>query len=212
MIQIIDFLKNFDETLLPGWEAQRLMSPPYRGELDMNAILAKQPKQGAVAIILYYKNDELHFILTQRQEYEGTHSGQVSFPGGKKDGNEHVLDTAIRETKEEIGVALSQEHFCCSLSPIYIPPSHFLVSPQVFFMQQITEFTKDVREVKEIVEVPLIQLFLADNKTNKDIATSQGLIKNIPAYTLNEKIVWGATAVILSELEQILNQMLDTIH
>jgi hypothetical protein len=71
-------------------------------------------------------------------------------------------------------------------------------------MQQITEFTKDEREVKEIVEVPLIQLFLADNKTNKDIASSQGLIKNIPAYTLNEKIVWGATAVILSELEQIL--------
>ena len=197
---ILAKLKQYNAESLPGWTAQQLMSPPYRGEIDMKKILDLNPKIGAVAIILYEKQSELHFVLTQRHEYNGAHSGQISFPGGKKELDELPLFTSIRETKEEIGIDVFEADLCLNLSPIFIPPSHFLVHPFVFYKTNMDPFNHD-----EFEEIPLNELFINSNKIKTTINTSQGILKNIPAYQFQNKIVWGATAVILSELEAILD-------
>ena len=202
---VLNKLQQMSNQALPGWDAQRLMSPTYRGELDMNKIMDLNPKIGAVAIILYEKNEKLHFVLTQRHEYNGTHSGQISLPGGKKEPDEIPLYTSIRETKEEIGIDIHEDHLYLSLSPIYIPPSHFLVHPFVFYISEINGFFQDEFEVKEIIEIPLSKLLEPTTKIITEVPTSQGILKNIPAYQFQNKIVWGATAIILSELEAILD-------
>lgn len=201
---IIEKLRQESAVALPGWEAQKKMSPSYRGDLQLEKILEMNPKRSAVAIVLYEKEGNIHFILTQRHEYEGTHSGQVSFPGGKQESSESILETAIRETYEEVGVGLDASDLCLALTPIYIPPSHFLVSPYVFYVPSISAFQPDPYEVKEVLEVPLHHILETEKKIITDISSSRGMIKEVPAYALEDRIVWGATAIILSELEAIL--------
>lgn len=201
---IIDFLREFDTALLPGWDAQQNMSPAYRGEIDLEKILELNPNVGSVAVIIYPKTDELHFVLTQRHDYKGTHGGQISLPGGKKEPDEALFHAAVRECKEELGVELQQDQFCLQLSPIYIPPSHFLVHPFVFYSKEELQFDRDEFEVKEVIEIPLKFLLNEASKIKTEISSSHGVLKNVPAYSFHSKVIWGATAIILSELESIL--------
>jgi 8-oxo-dGTP pyrophosphatase MutT (NUDIX family) len=115
---------------LPGEHSHQKMSPLNR-PLTSDALKnTSNYRESAVAIVLFESNNQIECILTQRPEYDGSHSGQVSFPGGKKeDTDEHLEATARRECKEEIGVELSLENYLGELSPVYIPVSRFLVLP-----------------------------------------------------------------------------------
>ena len=92
---------------LPGEPAQLLMAPALRRSMIQKPIEEYHPRKGAVLILFYPKGDEAAFPLILRSTYEGIHSNQIGFPGGKNEIGETMIDTALRETFEEIGVKIS---------------------------------------------------------------------------------------------------------
>lgn len=122
----IEKLKQELQKPLPGEEAQYRMAPSYRPRLTKEEVFANNPRVSGVLLLLFEKNNELHIAFTQRKQYEGVHSGQMSFPGGKKDVTDLDLrETALRETFEEIGIERNKIEIIGSLSELYIPPSNF---------------------------------------------------------------------------------------
>lgn len=160
----------------------------------------KAIRKGAVMIVLYPKEEKDYFILTQRHEYNGAHSGQISLPGGKPEVEDPSLShTAIRETYEEVGVKIKPDEIIHQLNPIYIPPSNFLVQPYLSVLDYTPTLVADPYEVKEIHEIDLLDLTTNNIKTTSmDLGFKKDV--TVPYYKLNDKIVWGATAGILSEL------------
>lgn len=193
---------------LPGENAHALMAPYKRPSASSVKASSKDPKMSAVLLLLYSKQDEAHFILIQRPEYEGTHGGQVSFPGGKQEKNESLKETALRETNEEIGICTEEIQILGELTQVYIPPSNFLVSPFIGFIDNPPRFLPDSKEVEDIVEVKVADLlndaFIKQKKIQVTKYTDQPMYIEVPYFDLNYKTVWGATAVILSEFRQLI--------
>lgn len=191
---------------LPGEQSHQKMSPLNR-PLTSDALKnTSDYRESAVAIVLFESNNQIECILTQRPEYDGSHSGQVSFPGGKKELSDTNLEaTARRECREEIGVELSLEHYLGELSPVYIPVSRFLVLPYVYFLPSIPTFVRDAHEVAEIFTFPLFDLKKEELISTMELKLPNGTIyRNVPYFNLNNKKVWGATALMLSELKDVL--------
>ena len=144
--EIIERLSKELKNPLPGEEAQYRMAPSYRPRLTTAEIELLHPRVSGVMLLLYEKHGLLNIVFTQRKQYEGVHSGQMSFPGGKKDLSDvDLLQTALRETKEEIGVGEEKIEIIGKLSELYIPPSNFLVYPVVGFAQNILSFQPQQR-------------------------------------------------------------------
>jgi 8-oxo-dGTP pyrophosphatase MutT (NUDIX family) len=200
-----DLIAKFEHGL-PG-EQSHLAFMPFRGSS------MEQIKQGitfrdaAVAIILFHNEaGKLSTIVTRRQEYDGSHSGQISFPGGKKEiDDDNLLDTAIRECYEEIGVYARNFEVLKELTPLFVPVSQFLITPYVFYSENKTfEYMRSEREVAAIHELDLLELFKSevvylDLKINSDYT-----LKRVPHFKQGDTLVWGATALILNELKDIL--------
>jgi 8-oxo-dGTP pyrophosphatase MutT (NUDIX family) len=196
---------------LPGQEAQFKMSPPFREELlEQFKHRIKDAKRAGVMALFYpgLKNDT-KFVLILRKTYNGVHSAQIGFPGGKLENQDNSLqDAAVRETEEEIGVLSSAIDVVKELTETYIPPSNFYVKPFLGICHEVPIFKKDDDEVQEIVEVHLTD-FLDDNKViSKRVSTSYGKKIEVPAFDLNGHIVWGATAMMLSEVRVLLKSAL----
>jgi 8-oxo-dGTP pyrophosphatase MutT (NUDIX family) len=208
--QFIAHVKHRIQEPLPGAEAQYKMAPI--GRKTAQEYLAKQnikPKIGCVMILLYPSDDKIMIPLTLRSTYDGTHSGQVSFPGGKHDEADTDLShTALRETEEELGIQKSSIVLIGKLTDLYIPPSNFLVHPFLGYCNTKPSFKKNEREVAEILEVETNRL--ADKsiiKQKKIYNKTFGWTVNTPYYEIANQTVWGATAMIISELnELILNE------
>jgi 8-oxo-dGTP pyrophosphatase MutT (NUDIX family) len=168
-------------------------------------------KKGAVAVIVYPKGGDSFIALIKRPDYNGVHGGQVSFPGGKSDKADlSILHTSIRETKEEIGVQLSESDFLFELTQVFIPPSNFLVTPFLFFLNETPDFFPEKREVEHMLEIPVSLLLDDDIIAYRDIKTLSGMvIKIVPYYQLGEEMIWGATAVILSEMKELIKSFED---
>ena len=212
---------NFDKTIieklktelgkpLPGEEAQYRMAPPYRPNLSKEEILKLNPRISGVMLLLYEKNNLLHLVFTQRKKYEGVHSGQMSFPGGKKDEDDlDIIQTALRETEEEIGIEKNKIEVIGQLSKLYIPPSNFLVQPVVGFSNSIENFIPQANEVEKIVQIP-VDFFLDQQNINlkTEIKIFNGNVVHVPAYIFNEHVIWGATAIMLSEFVFIIERIL----
>ncbi|MBI1184433.1 NUDIX domain-containing protein [bacterium] len=168
----------------------------------------KAHKLGAVLILLFPLENKACFPLTQRHQYKGVHSGQVSLPGGKYEAQDrNLMATALRETEEEIGVEPSKIEVIGALSTLYIPPSNFLVHPYIGFTKEKPHMKKDDFEVHELFETDLETLLHPQTVQHTRVKIAEGLRINTPYFNLNNKIVWGATAMILSELKEILNQI-----
>lgn len=192
---------------LPGLSAHALMAPSKR-PTAAQAKVSANPKLSAVMVLFYPVDYKPHFCLMQRPTYEGTHSGQVSFPGGKMEPEDDSLKTtALRETFEEVGVEQDKIQVMGELTQVYIPPSNFLVSPFVGFLDERPTFVPDDYEVAEVLEVPVTTL-LDDSiiKRGKIPVGSMGIKVNAPYFEIHQKIVWGATAVMLSELREMLRR------
>lgn len=203
---IIPLLEKKLQQPLPGEAAQYRMAPTYRPRMTKEEIAALNPRISGVMLLLYERNNELHIVFTQRKSYDGVHSGQMSFPGGKKDETDTDLThTALRETEEEVGVKPQQIQLLGKLSELYIPPSNFLVHPAVGFAESIHSFTPQEKEVEKVVEIP-VSFFL--DKQNVNLQTEIKLFNNntvrVPAYIFGEHIIWGATAIMLSEFTYLL--------
>ncbi len=183
-------LPDFDAT-----SAQARMAPgrPRVGKTDHS-------RQAGVLILLYPEADDMNIVLTRRTETLSGHSGQVSFPGGRRDpSDESFTATALRETCEELGVC-DGITIVGTLSPIYIPPSDFEVFPTVGYMPQRPLYRPNADEVAEVIGLPLATLLDERNKREEDWSFQNMRIK-VPYYLVGEHKVWGATATMLSEFE-----------
>jgi len=190
--------KEMLQKALPGEAAQLLMAPTFRGDL---------PDQGkavraAVLILLYPVGHEIQLVFMKRNEYDGPHSGQVSFPGGAWETEDLSLEqTAIRETREEIGVAGDIE-ILGALTPLHIPVSNFMVSPFVGWIDETPEFLPDRSEVQYVIEVSLREL-LDPAMRDSETLYHHGRPVEAPFYRVGLDKIWGATAMILSEFLQL---------
>lgn len=194
---------------LPGERAHSLMLPINR-PLSSDALKsASDYRDSAVAILLFEKDGSIHSTLIQRPEYEGTHSKQIAFPGGKHDDTDHNLEfTARREAFEEVNLPLDNGQLITELTTVYIPVSKFKVNPFVFYLDEEPILTPDPREVDSIIHFDVFQLITDEVVKTTDLRLSNGLIrKNIPYFDINGHVVWGATALMLSELREILKQL-----
>lgn len=203
-----DLLFKIKNANLEGVNAHCLYSPPFRDVLTHEEILAKNPKFAAVNIVLYLKNNEWYFPLIQRSINEhDRHSGQISLPGGKREQSDNnYAETAIRETHEEIGIDRHYLRIIRDITPIYIPPSNFLVYPYISYTKKNPSFVLQESEVVEIIEFPIASfLSLSGNPEVMTLPGSRGI--EVPVINFNGYFIWGATAMILSEFSQLIKKM-----
>jgi 8-oxo-dGTP pyrophosphatase MutT (NUDIX family) len=201
---VVDQLKSEISKGLPGESAHAAMSPIDRKKINWDTTDAI--RESAVAIVLFEKNDLPHCLLIQRTEYEGKHSGQMSFPGGKKDPEDIDLEyTARRECFEEIGIPVEKGTLLGELTSVFIPVSSFIVRPFLFFHDEIVELVPNEREVAEIVSFQLSDLIKENVISTMEIPLTNGTyLKEVPYFDLEGKKVWGATALILNEMRELL--------
>ena len=187
---------------LPGEKQQLLMSPAFRALPDLPPPL----KKAAVMICIIPGEKDLQTIFIKRNEYDGPHSGQISFPGGIYEEKDIELsETALRETKEEIGIDCSRTALLGALTPLLIPVSNVLVYPFVGYYGNSPMFTLDKREVDYLI-IPQIADLLNPGCIKKEKWNLRGMDIEVPFYLINENIIWGATAMILSEFLEIISR------
>ncbi|MGB2761462.1 MULTISPECIES: NUDIX hydrolase [Maribacter] len=196
---------------LPGEASQYKMAPESRLEdLKQINIAKKNPRKAAVMALFYPTvNQNTNLLLILRKTYKGIHSNQVGFPGGKAEkSDDGLLTTALRETHEEVGVLPNDVTLVKEISEIFIPPSNFMVQPYIGLYKNPKPFVKQDTEVELILEVPIVD-FLDENKViSKKLTTSYAEDIEVPAFELNGYIVWGATAMMLNEIKELLKQVL----
>lgn len=186
---------------LPAFDApaaQLRMAPHPRPERPPER--PGSPRLAAVLVLLYPMGEGLHFVLTRRTESLGVHSGQISLPGGRCEGAESLSRTALRETEEEIGVRCDSVELLGELTPLYVPPSDYLIYPRVGACSARPALRPAPSEVAEIIEAPL-SLLLDDSIKGVENVTRYGQPFTIAYYHIGAHKVWGATAIVLSELE-----------
>jgi 8-oxo-dGTP pyrophosphatase MutT (NUDIX family) len=185
---------------LPGKVAQVKMAPAHRIKdiVALNQYLLS--RDSAVLLLLYPDEGSLYIPLIQRPVYNGPHSGQVSLPGGKTEKYDSGLEqTAIRESVEEIGIDVEKCTVIGQLTQLYIPPSYFRVQPFVAFSSVKPQFVTDKKEVEKLLEVNLIHLLDDANLSIQSFFFKSGVTFEAPCFKVNNTIIWGATAMILSE-------------
>ncbi|HNQ61820.1 MAG TPA: CoA pyrophosphatase [Bacteroidia bacterium] len=193
---------------LPGLEAQFRMAHIER-QINLNRY--KTPadaKKSGVLILLYEEAGRIKLPLILRTQGAGAHSGQVSLPGGKFElTDENIAATALRETQEEIGIPTSSIEVLGQLTQLYIPPSNFIVYPHVGILDTPAIFIPEQKEVVKVIPLDLESLLDEAKVKEKEIRLSSGQSIRTPYYNIEGEIVWGATAMILSELKSLLYEI-----
>ncbi|MEO0570112.1 MAG: CoA pyrophosphatase [Bacteroidota bacterium] len=186
------------------------MEPEIRKQFrEKGGRIKKDAKRAAVMAIFYPKMEETFLLLILRKQYPGVHSKQIGFPGGKvEQGDKDLLETAKRETYEEVGILPETIEMVKPLTEVYIPPSNFLVQPFIGLHKNIPKFIIDPKEVEALVEVPLNDFLDETNLFEQRLTTSYANEILVPAFKLNGYTVWGATAMMLSEVKDLLKQVL----
>jgi 8-oxo-dGTP pyrophosphatase MutT (NUDIX family) len=196
---------------LPGESIQLEMAPIER-LLELKRIARQQVnprKAGVMALFYPSETMETHLILILRKTYKGVHSAQVGFPGGKiEPGDADLQAAALRETEEEVGISASSISVLKELTEIYIPPSNFFVQPFLGITTSTPKFVAQEDEVEALIEVPLTHFMDDSVLVTKILTTSYATNIEVPAFLLNGHVVWGATAMMLSEVREILKQLL----
>lgn len=208
-----DFLKYVPKLIqvtLPASEAHYKMAPFERIEslkkLNIDSI---NPKKAAVMMLFYPKKGRTHLVLIVRNSYKGVHSAQIAFPGGKYETLDVTFEkTALRETHEEIGIHPEKIEIIMPFTNLYIQPSNFMVYPFLGICKEEIVFVPDNNEVVNVIELPLNDFLNDDLVVTTMMSTSYAKKIEIPAFKINEHIVWGATAMMLSELKEVLKKVL----
>ncbi len=191
---------------LPGAAAQYRMAPGYRSQQAREGI---RWREAAVLVLLYPKTGQLYFPLTLRPDDLPHHKGQVSLPGGAREGDETLSSTALRETREELGVEEDRVTVLGALSPLEVPPSGFRIQPFVGSLPFEPLFAPAKGEVSELIETPLVSL-LDPARLRSENRNFDGKTWAVPYYEIGSHIVWGATAMILAEFAALLQSELSS--
>lgn len=164
-------------------------------------------KEGAVLIAFYEENGQLYFPLIQRPTYDGVHSGQIALPGGKKEESDRdLIQTAIRESYEEVGIDPAKVEVIGTLSSFYVGASNFQVLPVLAHLQEKPLWKPEPSEVDEIIESPL-EAFLRPDAIKEKTLNIRGFSMMAPYFDVKGKVIWGATAAMLSELMMIIEEI-----
>jgi len=204
----IKFIHHLEERLrhpLPGADAQYKMAHAVRRSEESPPAHARN---AGVLALFYPKAGQWYLVLIERQSHnpDDRHRGQISFPGGRYEpGDGHLRNTALRETEEEVGVEAGTVNVLGSLTELYIPVSNYLVHPYVGYVDYHPSFRPEEKEVKSIIEIPLDHLQQPCNIRLTDMKISEHIVlKEVPYFDVEGKIVWGATAMMLSELLEVI--------
>lgn len=196
---------------LPGEEAHFKLAPMLRmKELENLDVDKQNPKQAAVLSVFYPgESGETRFVLILRKTYKGVHSNQVGFPGGRVEVDDRDLaHTALRETEEEVGIPQHEVEIMREMSRLYIPPSNFWVHPFMGVMKKTPVLIPQEEEVESVLEIKLEDFMRDSCLIRETLSTSYSREIEVPAFLLNGHVVWGATAMMLSEMKEILRQLL----
>lgn len=207
------FIKKLKQALtppLPGSVAHDMLAPEQRKSLLLqNNDLTKAQLSSVLVLFFPDSNNKISIVFIKRVEYKGVHSGQISFPGGKAEKHDKdYFDTAFRETEEEIGVERSNIQTLGVLSELYVPPSNFIIFPVVGATNDNPVFIKEPKEVAEIIQVPFEFFFTKEAVGVHQITTNDNMSFDVPGYMINKNLIWGATAMILSELIHVTNKII----
>lgn len=198
---------------LPGVDAHLLLAPEMRVNDLKIGIIHDNAVESAVLILLYPFNDSLHTIVILRNEYDGPHSGQISLPGGKVEKSDvDFKHTALREAEEEIGIISSEMEIIGQLTRFYVRPSNFIIYPFIAFCHHKPDFHPNATEVKRIIEIDIFNEITHEKIVNKTIALKNNVQVNAPGFELSGEFMWGATAMIFSELMQVLKNVAEKIN
>ena len=203
----MELLKQLSTALnqsLPGTKAQMRMAPYHRSTIPDARL--PSPRQSAVLMLLEEYQQEPVLIFIKRPNYQGVHSNQIAFPGGKYELSDHSLQhTAQRETNEEIGVSSTAYNVLGQLTKLYIPPSNFWVQPFLAYANKPLSFSPEQREVAAVLRIPIRIFTDAKHVQYKRISTQNNAVIKAPCYVFQDELIWGATAMLVSELVSILN-------
>lgn len=192
---------------LPGEDAHRKLAPLMRREelarLDVDKL---NPQHAGVMAVFYPGSMGItQLVLILRKTYKGVHSNQVGFPGGRlEETDRDLMETALRETEEEVGIPRHEIEVIKKLSRLYIPPSNFWVQPYLGIMHKLPQLVPQEEEVAAILEVSLADFLDDQNQITENLSTSYANNIEVPAYRLNGHVVWGATGMMLSEIREML--------
>lgn len=206
--QIIDRIKLALQGDLPGEAAHSRMMSYNRPVAKEARTFDVPPRESAVMFLLFPENNELCTLFMLRPDNQGVHSGQLSFPGGKKEEADLThLHTALRETEEEMGFDSSTIQILGALSELYIPPSNFLVQPFVGYLESLPPLQPNAQEVKDIISFPLEKLFTPETIGHKEITLPHNQLRlKVPIFKVHDYALWGATAMMVAEFKMILEE------
>lgn len=200
----ISKIEDYKTMKLGGLDAQFKMAPKLRLKYNKDKIAANNPKKAAVLALFYpNKKNETVLLLTQRASYKGTHSAQISFPGGKIEKDDENLEvTALRETFEEVGVLPSTVTIIREMTDVYIPPSNFLATPFIGYVDKRPHLVSN-HEVAKLIEITINDLLNDENLTTVNLTTSYMKKTDVPCFKIDNHIIWGATGMMLSEIKAL---------
>ena len=203
-MKLIQKIKEALAQPLPGRNVQLKMAHANR---HIAQATPEDARVACVLALLYPKDKEWHTVLILRRSNNENdrHKGQVSFPGGQLEDSDPSLEAgALREAEEEVGVLADQVEILGRLTELYIPVSNFLVHPFVGYTTSLPDFKPQLSEVKEILEIPLAKLTDPNTVSQTDIKIGKNItLKRVPFFNLNNKVVWGATAMMLNEFLEV---------
>jgi 8-oxo-dGTP pyrophosphatase MutT (NUDIX family) len=166
------------------------------------------PREAAALLLFYPDMGELWFPLTVRTNHLPQHRGEVSLPGGATELEDAgPIATALREANEELGIEHTSVEIWGLLDSIYIPPSNFRLTPVVGFTPAPPHYHPCPDEIAAVFAVPLRQV-LDPATVTVEVWTLRGDHVHVPFFALEGYKVWGATALVLSELTARLRRML----
>ena len=200
----LEALKDKLYAPLPGISGQREMMPSYRNTVSLDDIAPLQPRKAGVIIHIFQGPQELEVLYMKRPAYNGTHSGQISFPGGElEEYDQDLRAAAFRECEEEVNLGSGEQEFFRAMSWLYIPPSNFYVEPFITLGTAAPKVELDPREVDRVFSIPLSKLIDGSLIQQTSIKTTYGTLV-VPAYHWDGEIIWGATAMMTAELVALL--------
>jgi len=199
----IQFLEEVLQSPKPGLDAQLVMMPHPRPGNRIYSEVEDSCLKAGVLILIYPREDQLHLVFTRRTSRVDFHQAQISFPGGQQEQDESFKEAAVREAHEEVNIPPDAVRILGELTPLYIPPSNYCVYPVVGVADERPDFQPSELEVEEVIEVPLDHLLDPEN-IRREMWHYKGRNIEVPFYSFKGHKIWGATAMILSELIELL--------